>query len=449
MRAPSRDCLREAVREGVRGDGSVIRRRPFQYSPTFDPVSLFGAGELGYFRYPGNEQGLFSDTAKATVITAEGTTIGSEKDWSPNNILIRQLTPANRPTMKLLPGSYRRVVDYTQSATATTTIGTPSMGSNCTLIRARPGIGCVINTGVTINGTQQTTTNVSAELLINRALTAAETAAATVWFNDVSGQTDQYDYSYGSDASAKYDFFRAFGHPKRCWIMMVHGGGWRTGDKVSQNVVKNKLQHYLPKGIPFFSINYPLAVGTSPLEQAAWVAQAFASVQQRAQALGLDPEAGILMGHSAGAHLACLVSVNATIRGNAGVRKWLGTICIDSAAYDLVPILANPSHLTLYNEPWNNGTDLALLNAGSPTYVLGDAANGTLPPPMLLITSTDSNPDESDPNVGPFKDLVLAKGGYAEILQTAYVHADTNIQFGALNSYTASIDAWNAAHLGI
>lgn len=87
------------------------------------------------------------------------------------------------------------------------------------------------------------------------------------------------DVAYGKDPAQKLDVYEPPGAVDAPIILMVHGGGWRHGDKAAANVVNNKVSHYLPRGYVFVSTNYRLASGVSPVLQAGDVADALASVQ--------------------------------------------------------------------------------------------------------------------------------------------------------------------------
>lgn len=424
------------------------RRRRVPVPPlqiaSFRPESLFANGELGTVQDPADRSRVFTDVAGTVLAMAENDLIARINDQSPNGAFAQRVNSTLRPKLAYLAGSYRRAVDYDgiDDALATTL---PAMGSNCTLVLAKAGVGAIVTTGMTVNaGALQSNTDNCGLILINRALTPAEDASVRLWARQHAGVEDEYSVPYGSDPDEILDVFHSCGHAKGPIIFMVHGGGWRNGSKASPNVTKNKLLHWLPMGFTFVSINYKLDVGTDPIDQARSTAKALAWVQDHAAGWGCDPSQIVIMGHSAGGHLVALVSASAAIRATAGVRPWLGTIVIDGAAYDVKSIMERPGHLTLYDEPW--GTDPsneAHWIAGSPTFQLTQA-----PPPMLLITSTDSNPGEADINVGPFADAVNALGGSATILHTAFDHAGTNNEMGAPGTYTDDIDAFLAT-LGI
>lgn len=417
----------------------------------FHPLQLFANGEKGAFFYAGIEGSLFTDIAKTTVAAVDGDSIATMNDQSPNNVTASKVNTNQRPKLKVSANNFRRRWEY-DGVDDAMSIQVPNMGTNCTVARARPGLGGFITTGVTISGTQSDTTTANALLLIDRPLTAAETASLQKWLDDASGKNDEFNVPYGADTTNEIlDIFHSSGHPKRPIIVMCHGGAWRTGSKQSPNVIANKLQHWIPKGYTFVSINYKLDVGTDPLDQCASVAKALAWVQSQAASWGCNPNNIVVMGHSAGAHLTTLMTSKRSYRENAGVRPWLGNVVIDSAAYNIPLIMANPSHLTLYDEPWGIG-DIAHQTAGSPSLVIDIKPPG----PMFLITSTDTNPDESDGLAGPYKSAVEALGQYvAPILATDFIHADTNINLGlttgsaAIIAYTAAVDDFLLTHCGL
>ena len=98
------------------------------------------------------------------------------------------------------------------------------------------------------------------------------------------------------------------------------------------------------------SVSYRM-LPTDPVEQARDVARALAAAQSRASEWGADREKFILMGHSAGAHLAMLVATARAIAGAAG--PWLGTVSLDSGALDVVSIMER-RHLRLYDNAFGS-----------------------------------------------------------------------------------------------
>ncbi len=120
-------------------------------------------------------------------------------------------------------------------------------------------------------------------------------------------------------------------------IVMVHGGGWCTGDKKLKQVTQNKVKRWTPRGFVFISVNYPMITdGSNAQMQAEDIAKATAFIQQHAHEWGGDGKRVILMGHSAGAHLVSLVNADGEMRARHGIQKLLGTVSLDSGATNVV-----------------------------------------------------------------------------------------------------------------
>ncbi len=80
---------------------------------------------------------------------------------------------------------------------------------------------------------------------------------------------------------------------------MVHGGGWRVGDKAIGRVVQEKVNRWVPKGFILISANYRM-LPASVSVQASDVQAALVAAQQRAGTWGGDPGRFILMGRPQG-----------------------------------------------------------------------------------------------------------------------------------------------------
>lgn len=92
-------------------------------------------------------------------------------------------------------------------------------------------------------------------------------------------------------------------------VVMVHGGGWRGGDKADLRPAAAALA---ARGFVVFNVNYRLGSAGSPayIKQVADVMQALAWVRRHAPEYGGDPESLGLVGGSAGGHLAALVATS-------------------------------------------------------------------------------------------------------------------------------------------
>ena len=171
------------------------------------------------------------------------------------------------------------------------------------------------------------------------------------------------DVAYGRDPAQRLDVYRpgrtatpaSGGMPI---VVMVHGGGWRRGDKAMAGVVDHKVGHWGDAGVLFVSVNYRMLPGAAPRAQAADVAQALAVIQRRAREWGGDPDRLVLMGHSAGAHLVALVSADPSLPRAAGATAWAGTVSLDNATLDVVETMRAP-HLKLYDDAFGAFADAA------------------------------------------------------------------------------------------
>jgi acetyl esterase/lipase len=237
------------------------------------------------------------------------------------------------------------------------------------------------------------------------------------------------DLAYGRDPAQRLDAYLPE-HPNGRVIVMVHGGGWRRGDKAMGPVVDHKLAHWSVRGDVFVSVDYRLLPQADPLRQAADVATALVYVQAHARDWGADPADVVLMGHSAGAHLIALLSANPSLAGNA--MTWRGTVSLDSAALD-VPALMHSRHPSLYDDAF--GRDPAYWRAASPQQNLSAKA-----PPMLLVWSSERR--NSCPAAREFAESAHALGVRAQVLPQARSHGEINADLGLPGAYTDAVDAF-------
>ncbi|MEM1443539.1 MAG: alpha/beta hydrolase fold domain-containing protein [Verrucomicrobiota bacterium] len=126
-------------------------------------------------------------------------------------------------------------------------------------------------------------------------------------------------------------------------MIMIHGGGWRGGDKASPAMVGAKRNHFVGNGYIYCSINYRLsprdreAEGVVHPTHVEDCAKAIAWIHDHMADHGGDPDNMHLMGHSAGGHLAALVATNGRFLEKEG--KNLSIIktnaLLDPAAIDI------------------------------------------------------------------------------------------------------------------
>lgn len=122
-------------------------------------------------------------------------------------------------------------------------------------------------------------------------------------------------------------------------VVMIHGGGWRNGDKANAGMTQHKVPYFVGEGFVYASINYRLSSDPAVQHPAHVedVACALAWLHDNVERYGGDPERLFVMGHSAGAHLAALVACDARRLAACGKNLSIlkGVICLDTAAYDV------------------------------------------------------------------------------------------------------------------
>ncbi|WP_228897152.1 alpha/beta hydrolase [Acidovorax sp. Leaf73] len=216
-------------------------------------------------------------------------------------------------------------------------------------------------------------------------------------------------------------------------IFMVHGGGWRHGDKAMGRVVQEKVNRWVPKGFILISINYRMLPDAPVAVQERDVQAALMAAQQHAGTWGGDPNRFILMGHSAGAHLVALLNARAPQALREGAWPWLGTVSLDSAMMN-VPARMRAPHLPLYDDAF--GTDPAYWVAMSPFHQWTAGA-----PPMQMVCSTQRADDPCQQSDAMARH-VRNQGGRAEVLPQDLDHGEINAQLGLESDYTRAVEAF-------
>ncbi|GBG15789.1 esterase [Novimethylophilus kurashikiensis] len=268
-----------------------------------------------------------------------------------------------------------------------------------------------------------------ANQLFDRDPFAEEASSATVALP--SGSKVLKDLSYGGDPLQRMDVYLPSQAIDAPVILMIHGGGWRRGDKAMATVVENKVRHWLPQGFIFVSANYRLLPQADPLKQGEDVARALAEVQSRAKQWGGDPHKVILMGHSAGAHLVALLTASPDLAYAQGAKPWLGTVSLDSAAIDVVDVMKG-RHYRLYDPAFGNDEDY--WKAASPMQQLSSKSR-----PLLLVCSSIRSDHPCDAS-RRYVERASTIGVRAELLAQPLSHKAINQDLGLQGDYTEAVE---------
>jgi len=247
------------------------------------------------------------------------------------------------------------------------------------------------------------------------------------------------DVAYSNDPLQRLDVYLPPDAHKAPIIFMVHGGGWRTGDKAMKRVVENKLRHWSAMGYAFVSVNYRLLPQASPLEQARDVAKALAFTERQAASWGGDGSRVILMGHSAGAHLISLIETSDRLSPDLGSATWIGAVSLDSAALDVVEIMEK-RHFPLYDKAF--GREPLFWKSASPYHALTHRE-----PPFLAVCS--SRRADSCAQADRFVAKAKSLGITASVLPEDLSHREINETLGETSAYTAAVDRFITSCLSL
>lgn len=240
------------------------------------------------------------------------------------------------------------------------------------------------------------------------------------------------DVAYGHASAQRLDVYKPAHAHAAPVIMMVHGGAWMIGNKSNPGVAGRKQAHWAEKGYVFVSVDYRMLPTADPFVQAQDVADALAYVQKHAGDWGGDGARVTLVGHSAGAHLVALLAADPSLAYAQGAKAWLGTVALDSAAYNVPRIMTSP-HAGFYDRVF--GSDEAFWRKVSPL----DRLQGKTQP-MLLVCSSQRL--LSCAQAQAFAKAVNDKGGRAQVLPEALTHGEINAELGGDSDYTRAVDTF-------
>lgn len=166
-------------------------------------------------------------------------------------------------------------------------------------------------------------------------------------------------------------------------LIFIHGGAWAFGDKKR---LEHKAEMALRNGWVYVSINYRLSPRVKHPEHSRDAAAAIAYIRDHAQDFGGDPKNIVIMGHSAGAHIAGIVASDEELLGEYGMEPsdLNGVVLLDGAGYD-IPNQMNSRALSgttrkMYENAFGENQDVWV--QASPTL---QAKPGDDLPPLLAV----------------------------------------------------------------
>jgi arylformamidase len=239
--------------------------------------------------------------------------------------------------------------------------------------------------------------------------------ASTVVTRDVP-YTDKVE-----DKLRTLDIYAPNGARDAAVFVFVHGGGWSKRDK---DEVGSQPKLFNSGGMIVVSINYRLAPEVRHPDNAKDVAAAIAWIYKNISKSGGDPNRIVLMGHSAGSHLAALVTTDGRYLAAHGLRRnqLRGVISLDGSAFDIPDRIKNGSPQVAENCRRAFGESAEAQADGSPINHI----QGRDPlPPFLLVYLKEGSLNQVQAK--RFSELVERSGGKAKL-----VHIDDGKSHQAL-----------------
>ena len=174
-------------------------------------------------------------------------------------------------------------------------------------------------------------------------------------------------------------------------FIFVHGGNWNSGNKRLYSYFGSRIAR---KGIVAVIPDYPKSSKAGYNEMAGNIAAAVKWVKENINAYGGDSNRIFISGHSAGGHLAALVSIKEDYFKKVQIANPVkGIILIDAAGLDMFGYLKE-EHLPEGDSYLNTfSNNPATWKAASPIYFLH---NGM--PPMLIYRGGKTYPSISTSN---------------------------------------------------
>lgn len=210
-------------------------------------------------------------------------------------------------------------------------------------------------------------------------------------------------------------------------LLFIHGGEWTKGDK---REISSKPKFFNEHGVVFVSINYRLSPKDKHPAQADDVATAIAWVREHIAQYGGDGGKIVIMGHSAGCHLATLVALDPEFLAKIklkpsdirGVAAWSGGI------YDLVTRYKGGGTYAPYIKATFGESEEAQAAASPVTYTK-NAKGG---PAFLFASVGDEKSRNSREAAEGMAKAINAAGGSAKtLILEGKTHFTANHELGA------------------
>jgi acetyl esterase/lipase len=202
-----------------------------------------------------------------------------------------------------------------------------------------------------------------------------------------NGTRRALDVPYGPHPEQRLDVFTPGSGGAAPLVVFVHGGGWSVGDKAQYAAVGD---HLARAGLVTVLVNYRLSPAVKHPTHAQDVAQAINWCYRNAARCGADPERLCLFGHSSGAHLVALVTLEPSYLAAEGmdtsiIRRVIG---VSGVAYDLderyAAMVVAPFFTPVFGEDatrWKQAAPMQYIDGTAPPFLLIHGLGDTEAPP--------------------------------------------------------------------
>lgn len=199
---------------------------------------------------------------------------------------------------------------------------------------------------------------------------------------------------YGTNVLQRLDIYSSTSAVKarRPVVIYVHGGGFVSGDKVSS--VGNMPQFFNDSGYVFVSIDYRLSPKYRYPAHVQDLARSIAWVKAHISAYGGDGHKIFLLGHSAGAQLAAMVTSDQQFLSKEGLspKAVSGVVLLDGGAYDVAASLLSKNRGPVNSQAFSNNP--AAWRQASPIFQIRSGKN--IPPYLIFyIAGTRQGAEQS------------------------------------------------------
>lgn len=160
-------------------------------------------------------------------------------------------------------------------------------------------------------------------------------------------------------------------------LVFIHGGNWNSGRKSPYRFLGKRMAS---KGVVTVIIDYRLSPQTAYQGMATDAAMALKWVKENIHSYGGDENKIFISGHSAGGHLAALISADNQYFDSLKISNPIkGTILIDAFGLDMFQYLSHPHYVknptyyamfTTNPKTWQAGSPIYHLHEGMPSFLM-------------------------------------------------------------------------------